>query len=136
MYNPKQTGFFPLIQLKIEESLSPQEKSQYLNLTSLEEKIKWLNNLPRVSSEDQDNILRAIIKPNYGLKSAEKSVKNREAGNSQFYAGNFKQAQILYSMAVFTAPAPSKESNDMALAFANRYRSFSLSSSSESLVSV
>lgn len=121
MYNPKQTGFFPLIQLKIEESLSQTEKSEYLKLPSLEDKIQWLNKLPRVSSDHQDNILKAIVKPNHGVKSKEKSVQNREAGNSQFYAANFKQAQILYSMAVFSAPAPSKESNDLALAFANRY---------------
>ena len=39
MYNPKQTGFFPIIQHKIEEGLSQQEKDFYLGLPSLEEKL-------------------------------------------------------------------------------------------------
>ena len=64
--------------------------------------------MPRISSDHQDNILKNIVKPDFGIKSKEKSVSNRETGNAQFYAGNFKQAQILYSVAVFTAPAPSK----------------------------
>ena len=117
MYNPKQTGFFPLIQLKVEEGLSQQEKDYYLGLPSLEEKLKWIYKLPRLSSDHQDNVLKGLTKLDYGLKSSEKSKKNREAGNAQFYAGNIKQAQFLYSVAVFTAPT---NSEDLALAYANR----------------
>ena len=52
--------------------------------------------------------LKEIVKPMFGTKSKEKSIQNRESGNAQFYAGNFKQAQMLYSVAVFAAPPPSK----------------------------
>ena len=79
-----------------------------MGLETFEEKIRWIYALPRISSDHQDNILRHIVKLDYGQKSREKSVSNRETGNAQFYAGNFKQAAILYSVAVFTAPAPSK----------------------------
>ena len=108
MYNPKQSGFFPLVQLKVEEGISNEDREFYLGLETLEEKVKWIHAMPRISSDHQDNILKNIVKPDFGIKSKEKSVSNRETGNAQFYAGNFKQAQILYSVAVFTAPAPSK----------------------------
>ena len=117
MYNPKQNGFFPILQLKIEESISQQEKDFYLQLPTLEEKLKWIYKLPRLSSDHQDNVLKGLIKLDYGFKSREKSKSNREAGNAQFYAGNIKQAQFLYSVAVFTAPT---NSEDLALAYANR----------------
>ena len=117
MYNPKQTGFFPLIQLKVEESLSQQEKDLYLNLPSLEEKLQWMYKLSRLSSDHQDNVLKGILTLDFGIKSSEKSKNNRERGNAQFYAGNIKQAQFLYSVAVFTAPT---QSEDLALAYANR----------------
>ena len=89
-------------------------------MDTLEEKFQWIYKLPRVSSDHQDNLLKQIVKPEFGKKSAEKSKANRERGNAQFYAGNLKQAQILYSVAVFAAPPPSNKSNDMALALANR----------------
>ena len=79
-----------------------------MGLDTLEEKIKWIYALPRISSDHQDNILKTIVKPDFGLKSKEKSLSNRETGNTQFYVGNFKQASILYSVAVFTAPEPTK----------------------------
>jgi hypothetical protein len=31
------------------------------------------------------------MKPNFGEKSVEKSTTNREAGNAQFYSGNYRQ---------------------------------------------
>ena len=108
MYNPKQTGFFPIIQLKVEESLSTQEKEDYLKLETLEDRIRWIHKLPRVSSDHQDNVLRQLCKPDFGKKSKEKSIANRENGNAQFYAGSYKQALILYNIAVFTAPEFSK----------------------------
>ena len=117
MYNPKLAGFFPLIQLKFEEGLSEAEKAQYLGLANLEDKIRWLHKLPRISSGDNDNVLHAILRPEYGSKTRQKSAENREAGNAQFYAGNFRQAEILYSVAVFKAPSDSK---DLSLALANR----------------
>ena len=51
----------------------------------------------------------------------EKSEKQRESGNAQFYVGSYKQAQILYSSAIFTAPS---DSLDLALAYANRSACF------------
>ena len=67
MYNPKQQGFFPLIQLKIEEGLSPEDKQQYLTL-NLSEKIQWIHDLPRFSSDHQDNVLRNILALDFGYK--------------------------------------------------------------------
>ena len=63
MYNPKQTGFFPLIQTKVEEGLSEQDKKSFLSQASLEDKIKWIYNLPRVSSAHEDNVFDKIVKP-------------------------------------------------------------------------
>ena len=67
MYNPKQQGFFPLIQLKIEEGLSPEDKQQYLTL-NLSEKIQWIHDLPRFSSENEDNVLRHVLQLDFGCK--------------------------------------------------------------------
>jgi hypothetical protein len=47
----------------------------------------------------------------HGDKNKAKSEENREAGNAAFYSRNFRQAQILYSMAVFTAPPPWQQEN-------------------------
>ena len=62
MYNPKQNGWFPLIQLKIEEGLSDTDKEAYLKLKTLQEKVQWLHSLPRISSDQEDNVLRHILK--------------------------------------------------------------------------
>ncbi len=121
MYHPDQRGFFPIIQMKIEEGLSDEDKAEFLSLSRLEEKVAWIHKLPRVSSDHGDNIFREIVRLDYGTKSREKSIQNREAGNAQFYVGNYKQAQILYSVAVFTAPA---KSEDFSLALANRSACF------------
>ena len=45
MYNPKQSGFFPLVQLKVEEGISNEDKEFYLGLETLEEKIKVIEYL-------------------------------------------------------------------------------------------
>ena len=68
MYHPKQQGFFPIIHLKIEEGLSQDEKNYYLGLT-LTEKIEWIYNLPRLSSTNEDNIIRELMKLDFGTKS-------------------------------------------------------------------
>ena len=67
MYNPKQQGFFPLIQMKIEEGLSPEDRQQYLTL-NLSQKIQWIHDLPRFSSENQDNVFRNILELDFGSK--------------------------------------------------------------------
>jgi tetratricopeptide (TPR) repeat protein len=119
MYHPKLKGFFPCLELKWETEMSDQEREAFRNLATLEDKIKLIHRVPFVSS-----LLDKLVKLNYGEKSKEKSVQNREAGNAQFYAGNFKQAQILYSVAAFKAPKPGPKSNDLALAYANRSTAF------------
>ena len=53
------------------------------------------------------------------LQSLDKSEGNREGGNSSFYGGNYRQALILYSIAVFTAPQDDG-TDCFALALANR----------------
>ena len=78
MYHPKQSGFFPLIQLKIEEGLSPEDKQNYLKLNLLE-KIQWIYDLPRFSSENEDNVLRQLCKLDFGIKSKASFLKNTNA---------------------------------------------------------
>ena len=56
-------------------------------------------------------------------QSRDKSEGNREGGNSSFYSGNYRQALILYSIAVFTAPQDDG-TDCFALALANRDRAF------------
>ena len=53
------------------------------------------------------------------MQNRDKSEGNREAGNSSFYSGNYRQALILYSIAVFTAPQGDGD-DCFALALANR----------------
>ena len=60
-----------------------------------------------------------IIRPMFGDKSKSLSEEHRESGNAAFYSGNFRQAQILYSIAVFKAPR-AEEGQTLALALANR----------------
>ena len=67
MYNPKQQGFFPLIQMKIEEGLSVEDKQNYLTL-DLSQKIQRIHDLPRFSSDHQDNVLRNILALDFGYK--------------------------------------------------------------------
>lgn len=124
MFCPKKKGFFPYLSIKIQESLSPEEKNAFGNLSNLRDRIKFVLSLPRLSSQHEDNLFK-IIKPIYGEKSKDTSQQNREAGNSAFHAGNYRQCLVLYSVAVFTAPIRSdnkmgNEENCFALALANR----------------
>ena len=66
MYHPDHKGFFPLIQLKIEEGLSEEELAEFSALSTLEEKIKWVYKLPRISSDHGDNMLKNLLKLDYG----------------------------------------------------------------------
>ena len=128
MYHPDTRGFFPLIQVKVEESLSKVELDKF-KILSLEGKLAFVSKLEPVKK-----IFKEIVQLDYGnKKNKEQSIKNREAGNAQFYAGNYKQAQLLYSVAVITAPTTksgstgttgSNGSEDLSLALANRAAAF------------
>ena len=132
MFCPKRQGFFPIIFQRVLDSLSPEERSQFAEYKTLEERITFIWGLYRVES-----IFKELIKPLYGEKNATRSNEKREAGNAQFYAGNFRQAQIMYSIAVFCAKVSSSDDGgdfkiqcdsnknmDYTLALANRSACF------------
>ena len=93
MFCPKKKGYFPFLTAKIKESLSVEEKANFAALKTLEDRIKFVLSLPRLSSNFEDNLFK-IIKPFQGEKSREKSEENREAGNASFHSGNYRQAQV------------------------------------------
>ena len=125
MFNPKRQGFFPIIFKRVQDSLSPEEISEFENCKTLEERITFVLGIYRVESTFKD-----LITKYYGEKDNKRSGEKREAGNAQFYAGNYKQAQMMYSVAVYSAKISSnddfkinKDSNlnkDYTLALANR----------------
>ena len=125
MFCPKRQGFFPIIFQQVQDSLSPEEISQFASFTTLEERIIFMWNLYKVEST-----FKKCLYPIYGEKNAKRSAEKRDAGNAQFYAGNYHQAQIMYSVAVFCAKISSnddfsikRDSNqnrDYSLALANR----------------
>ena len=104
MFCPKRQGFFPIIYQRVQDSLSPEELSDFGKCSTLEERIVFVWGLYRVES-----IFKELLKPLYGDKNNTRSAEKREAGNAQFYAGNFRQAQIMYSIAVFCAKVSSNE---------------------------
>ena len=125
MFCPKRQGFFPIIFQRVQESLSPEELSQFASFATLEERILFLWGLYRVEST-----FKQLLKPLYGDKNGDRSAEKREAGNAQFYAGNYRQAQIMYSVAVFCAKISCNDdfvinnnsnlNRDYSLALANR----------------
>ena len=129
MFCPKRQGFFPIIFQQVQDSLSPEEISEFANCTTLEERIIFVWGLYRVES-----IFKKLLNPLYGEKNDKLSAEKREAGNAQFYAGNYRHAQLMYSVAVFRAKISSKEdfvinndsnqNRDYSLALANRSASF------------
>ena len=129
MFCPKRQGFFPIIFQQVQDSLSPEEISEFSNCTTLEERITFVWGLYRAES-----IFKKLLKPVYGEKNANRSAEKRDAGNAQFYAGNYRQAQIMYSVAVFSAKIScnedfvinnySNQNRDYSLALANRSACF------------
>ena len=96
MFSPKRKGFFPYLHVKLQESLSEEEKTRFAELETRKQRIEFLMQLPRLCQDDDEALnLLAFVTPMRGEKSEEKSEKNREAGNSAFHAGNFKQAQVI-----------------------------------------
>ena len=79
MFCPKRQGFFPIIFQRVQDSLSPEELSQFASCTTLEERIIFVWGLYRV-----DTIFRELLRPLYGEKDASRSAEKREAGNAQF----------------------------------------------------
>ena len=125
MFNPKRQGFFPVIFKRVQDSLSPEEISDFEKCSSLEDKISFVWGLYRVES-----IFKDLITKYYGEKDNKRSAEKREAGNAQFYAGNYRQAQMMYSVAVYSAKISSDDdfkvqkdttkNKDYSLALANR----------------
>ena len=125
MFCPKRQGFFPIIYQRVQDSLSPEEISEFEKCSTLEERIVFVWGLYRV-----DSIFKELLKPLHGEKNNSRSAEKREAGNAQFYAGNYRQAQIMYSVAVFCAKISSNDdfnitndsnkNRDYSLALANR----------------
>ena len=58
MFNPKRKGFFPVLLVKVQQSLSEEEKNRFAGLTSPEERIKFVLGLSRVNSENEDNLFK------------------------------------------------------------------------------
>jgi hypothetical protein len=52
MYHPSNKGFFPMLALRIEQSLSLEEKAGFESQKSLKDKIKFVNNLQRLNGDD------------------------------------------------------------------------------------
>ena len=125
MFCPKRQGFFPIIYQRVQDSLSPEEVSEFEKCSTLEERIVFVWGLYRV-----DSIFKELLKPLYGEKKSSRSAEKREAGNAQFNAGNYRQAQMMYSVAVFCANISSNDefkitndsnkNRDYSLALANR----------------
>ena len=125
MFNPKRQGFFPIIFKRVQDSLSPEEISKFEKCETLEERITFVWGLYRVES-----IFKDLLNKYCGEKDNHRSAEKREAGNAQFYAGNYRQAQMMYSVAVFSARISSNDkfivkkdpnqNRDYSLALANR----------------
>eukprot|EP00095_Tigriopus_kingsejongensis_P011484 maker-scaffold626_size122949-snap-gene-0.33 protein:Tk11484 transcript:maker-scaffold626_size122949-snap-gene-0.33-mRNA-1 annotation:"set and mynd domain-containing protein 4-like" len=120
MFAPNRKGFMPVIYNKFEHVLAPEVRAAFLGLKTNEERLKFFLELPHLIHGDERDLM-FLIRPVHGDKNDTKSVENREAGNASFYAGNFRQAQILYSSAVFWA---SEKSGNFPLALANRSAAF------------
>ena len=122
MFCPKRQGFFPIIFKRVQDSLSPEEVSEFERCSSLEERITFMWSLYRVQS-----IFKELLKPLYGEKNSKKSAEKREAGNAQFYAGNYKQALMLYSVAVYSGKISTSKDNDFQIdKNSNENRDYSL----------
>lgn len=129
MFSPERQGFFPLVFQRVKDSLSPEEFCKFSSFKTLEERIAFVYDLYRVKS-----IFKDLIKPLYGEKNGARSAEKREAGNAQFYAGNYRQASMMYSAAVFCANISSNQNyliqndsnqnRDYSLALANRSACF------------
>ena len=52
MYHPTNKGFFPLLTLRVDQSLSMEEKTEFESQKSLREKLTFINNLPRLNGDD------------------------------------------------------------------------------------
>ena len=73
------------------------------------------------------SIFKDLLKPLYGEKNSKKSAEKREAGNAQFYAGNYRQALMLYSVAVYSGKISTSKDNDFQIEKnSNENRDYSL----------
>ena len=61
MYHPTNKGFFPLLALRVEQSLSIEEKFEFDSKKSLPEKLTYINSLPRLNGDDPTfNVFRFL----------------------------------------------------------------------------
>ena len=81
MYHPTNKGFFPLLALKMEQSLSIEEKSEFEAKKTLADKIGYVNGLPRLNGDD----------PSYNMFRSASNIHEQEIskplqldGNSRF----------------------------------------------------
>ena len=129
MFCPKRQGFFPIIFQRVQDSLSPEEISEFSSCSTLEERISFVWGLYRV-----DKIFKELLHPLYGERNESRSAEKREAGNAQFSAGNYRQANLMYSLAVYCAKIScndefkinndSNQNRNYTLALANRSACF------------
>jgi hypothetical protein len=52
MYHPSNKGFFPLLAMKVEQSLSIEEMAAFEARKTLKDKIVYVNSLPRLNGDD------------------------------------------------------------------------------------
>ena len=78
MYHPTNKGFFPLLALKMDQSLSIEEKSEFAAKKSLADKIGYVNGLPRLNGDD----------PSYNMFRSASNILEREISKSLPHKGN------------------------------------------------
>ncbi len=107
MFCPKKKGFFPLLLMRAQESLSASDRAAFSSATATHEE-RLVRLFSAAGCGACANLLDAVVAPapHRGEKSGVRSQQNRTAGNEAFAAGSLRQAQILYSCAVFVAPSP------------------------------
>jgi hypothetical protein len=61
MYHPDNKGFFPLLALKVEQSLSIEEKAEFGSKTTLKDRLRFVNGLARLNGDDPTfNVFRCL----------------------------------------------------------------------------
>jgi len=111
MFAPDRQGFFPALWVQLIQELTSREKDEFNNLTSREDRVKWMYNhrFPKARFE----LLRSMRQE----KDPETSAKKREVGNKAFVGGDLHTAMVNYSRAVVLA---SDKTQELASAYANR----------------
>jgi hypothetical protein len=62
MYHPTNQGFFPLLVMRVEQSLSIEEKAAFASQKTLKDRLSYVNNLTRLNGDDPTmNIFRLLL---------------------------------------------------------------------------